>query len=42
MFPSTVTWNGEEYETPSMAEVEAWVFDSVCESVTGHTVEPDG
>jgi len=42
MFPETVTWNGEEYEVPSFEEIEMWVYDSVCESVTGHTVEPDG
>jgi len=27
---------------PSMAQVEAWVFDSVCEATDGCAVEPDG
>lgn len=27
---------------PSMAQIEAWVFDSVCEATDGCSVEPDG
>ena len=25
-----------------MAQIEAWVFDSVCEATDGCSVEPDG
>jgi len=27
---------------PSMRQLEEWTFDSVCESLLGETVEPDG
>lgn len=27
---------------PSMKTLEKWTFDSVCKSITGKTVEPDG
>ncbi|HGM4991400.1 TPA: hypothetical protein ACKPYT_004681 [Pseudomonas aeruginosa] len=37
----TITWNGQQYAVPSMAELEAMVFDSVCETPDGDTVEPD-
>ena len=40
-FPTTITWNGEEYEVPSFAEIESWVYDSVCETPDGCIVEPD-
>lgn len=28
--------------TPSMDQLEEWVFDSVCEATDGCDVEPDG
>lgn len=31
-----------EIELPTMEELQEWVYDSVCNSVTGDTVEPDG
>ena len=36
-----ITWRGDVYEVPSMAELESMVFDSVCETPDGETVEPD-
>ena len=30
------------FKTPSMRQLERWTFDSVCESVAGEVVEPDG
>ena len=42
IFPETITWNGQVFETPSCEQSEAWVDDSGCESLTGHRVEPDG
>lgn len=36
-----ITWRGEAYDVPSDAELERWVFDSVCETPDGDTVEPD-
>lgn len=39
--PHSITWKGEEYETPNMDQLQAWVFDSVCETPDGNTVEPD-
>lgn len=30
------------FKTPSMKSLEKWTFDSVCKSVTGKRVEPDG
>ena len=39
--PSSITWNGCQYDVPGMAELEAMVFDSVCETPAGDTVEPD-
>ena len=32
---------GDRYPIPSDAELESWVFDSVCETPDGETVEPD-
>lgn len=29
-------------ELPGEEQLEAWVFDSVCETPTGFSVEPDG
>ena len=41
MMAGTIKWRGEEYEIPGMAELEQWVYDSVCETPDGDTVEPD-
>lgn len=30
------------FEAPSMEEMEEIVFDSICPSIFGHNVEPDG
>jgi hypothetical protein len=30
------------FRTPSMRRLEEWVCDSICESVAGDNVEPDG
>lgn len=40
--PKVVLWNDQLFEAPDLDEVRMWVFDSVCESLLGHTVEPDG
>ena len=40
--PRYVVWGGERFETPTFSEVKSWVYDSVCESLTGDCVEPDG
>lgn len=34
-------WRGAWYNLPTMGDVERWVYDSVCESPDGDTVEPD-
>jgi hypothetical protein len=34
-------WRGQWWDVPTVGEVEAWTFDSVCESPTGDSVEPD-
>jgi len=39
--PETIIWNGQEYEVPDMDLIEQWVWDSVCETPEGDTVEPD-
>lgn len=39
--PDSITWRGDEYPTPEMGELEEMVFDSVCETPDGQTVEPD-
>ena len=36
-----VLWQGSWYPAPTMAQVEAWVFDSVVESPDERDVEPD-
>jgi hypothetical protein len=36
-----VLWQGEWYPAPTMARVEAWVFDSVVETPDERDVEPD-
>ena len=38
---TTITWKGEEYEVPSMEQLEEWVCDSVCETPDGEIVEHD-
>jgi len=35
-------WQGEPVWMPDMEQVRRWIYDSVCESLDGHTVEPDG
>ena len=40
-FPETITWNDEEYDVPSFEELEFMVFDSICETPDGVSVEPD-
>lgn len=40
-YPKTIEFNGQTYETPSMDELQEWVFDSVCETPEGDEVEPD-
>lgn len=32
----------DDFESPSMEQLEAWVYDGTCETVTGETTEPDG
>lgn len=32
----------EELQNPDMRQLSEWSYDSVCESVLGHMVEPDG
>ena len=39
--PDWIIWKGDQYETPSMEQLQEWVFDSVCETPDGDTVEPD-
>ena len=41
-FPLWVEWQGERFYTPQFQEIEAWVYDSVCETLDGQTIEPDG
>ena len=41
-FPEYITWNGEDYETPDLEQIRRWVFDSVCETLDGQQIEPDG
>lgn len=40
-FPKTIEFRGEIYSTPDMEDLETWVFDSLCETPDGRTVEPD-
>ena len=35
-------WQLEVEELPSMRELMAWDEDGICETSTGHRVEPDG
>lgn len=41
-FPEWIVWNGEQIETPDLEQIQFWVYDSVCETVTGDMIEPDG
>lgn len=34
-------WAGQWWDVPTVGEIEAWVYDSVCESPEGDSVEPD-
>ena len=39
--PEVLTWQGEEYEVPDLPQLNEWVWDSVCETPDGETVEHD-
>ena len=39
--PTTIDWKNQTYAVPDMDQLEAWVFDSVCETPEGDIVEPD-
>ena len=41
-YPAYVTWNDEDFDTPSEEEIHAWALDSRCETLDGQIVEPDG
>lgn len=41
-FESLPRWAQETKHLPSMASLERWMCDGICESVTGDDVEPDG
>tara|TARA_R100000808_G_scaffold24765_1_gene58166 strand:- start:4729 stop:4890 length:162 start_codon:yes stop_codon:yes gene_type:complete len=41
MIPKVITWQGREFMTPDMEQIEEWVWDSVCETPDGDPVEPD-
>lgn len=36
-----IRWRGRWWDAPTDAELDAWTLDSVCESPSGRTVEPD-
>lgn len=36
-----IQWRGKFWTAPSEAELNAWTFDSVCETPDGRSVEPD-
>ena len=38
---ATITWQGDDYDLPTEAEIEFWAHDSVCETPDGDIVEPD-
>ena len=40
--PEWVEWDGEQFDTPDFEELEQWVFDSICETLDGQRIEPDG
>lgn len=35
-------WPHPEEPEPSDEQIEAWMFDSICEATDGCTIEPDG
>ena len=39
--PATITWQSDDYPTPSEDAIEFWVLDSLCETPDGDIVEPD-
>ena len=39
--PEVLHWQGEEYEVPDLPQLHEWVWDSVCETPDGETVEHD-
>ena len=41
-FPLWVEWSGERFYTPQFEAIDLWVHDSVCETLDGQQVEPDG
>ena len=40
--PETIEWRGQLFDVPEFEELEGWVFDSVCETLEGENIEPDG
>ena len=40
--PETIEWRGQVFDVPELDELEGWVFDSMCETLDGDMVEPDG
>lgn len=40
--PETIEWRGKVFDVPELDELEGWVFDSMCETLDGDMVEPDG
>jgi hypothetical protein len=41
-FETLPTWARNVRKLPSNATLKRWAYDTVCKSVTGHTVEHDG
>jgi hypothetical protein len=39
--PKVITFNGVEYETPSIEQLMEWEMDGGCETPEGEWVEPD-
>lgn len=39
--PSHKYWNGDWHETPSLGDLEEWLYDGVSETPYGDQVEPD-
>ena len=35
-------WPESTVEEPDDAQIEEWIFDSICEATDGCTIEPDG
>ena len=40
--PETVEWQGKTFDTPPLETLNHWMWDSVCETLEGGTIEPDG